>query len=236
MAGIYNTARRKLARSWPSFGISAISLTNPAELTVDPPFESTEVPNSTTVTLKGFTEPAIAVGTFALTQTSSTKFTVPVDATGAAAFDGNVNDSRAVPIDLTDAELIANGNVIRLLDDTIKLALVSSSYTPDADADEYWSAASANVIGTPVALTGRDLVPGAASTAGTLDADDVTFSSVTAGSTVDKLVLYKDTGTATTSPLIAFWESGDVTGLPLATNNGDITIQWAAATPFIFRL
>jgi hypothetical protein len=46
---------------------------------------------------------------------------------------------------------------------------------------------------------------------------------VTSGATAVGVVLYKDTGTPTTSPLLAYY---DITDTP--TNGGDITIAWAA--------
>jgi hypothetical protein len=84
------------------------------------------------------------------------------------------------------------------------------------------------VIGTPQTLTSPTV------TAGVFDAADVTFTAVTAGSTCEGVVIYKDTGVAGTSPLIAYIDT--ITGFPLATNGGDITVQWDAGTYKIFSL
>jgi hypothetical protein len=101
--------------------------------------------------------------------------------------------------------------------DTIKVALVTSAYTPNA-SHQFFSSVT-GVVGTPQTLTSPTVA------AGVFDANDVTFTAVPGGSTVVGLVLYKDTGSAATSPLIAFIDSV-ASGLPVATNGGDIVISW----------
>lgn len=65
------------------------------------------------------------------------------------------------------------------------------------------------------------------------DADDVTFSSVT-GDQFEAYIVYKHTGTESTSALIYFADTG-VTGLPLTPNGGNIIMQFHA-TNKIFSL
>jgi len=77
------------------------------------------------------------------------------------------------------------------------------------------------------ALTGKTVAAGVA------DADDVTFSSVT-GDQSEAIVIYKHTGTESTSRLIAYIDSA--TGLPVTPNGGDITVQWDSAASKIFKL
>ena len=69
--------------------------------------------------------------------------------------------------------------------------------------------------------------------AGVADAADTTFTSVS-GDTVEAIVLYKDTGDAATSPLIAYIDTA--TGLPLTPNGGDVTITWDNGANKIFKL
>ena len=69
--------------------------------------------------------------------------------------------------------------------------------------------------------------------AGVADAADVTFAEVT-GDPSEALVIYKHTGTESTSRLIAYIDSA--TGLPVTPNGGDITIQWDSAASKIFKL
>lgn len=119
---------------------------------------------------------------------------------------------------------------------TIKVALVLSTYTPNLATNEFYDNGggavngnvSARVVGTPQTLATKTV------TAGVADADDVTFTTVAGGSTVGFIAIYRDTGTPTTSPLIALIDTA--TGLPLTTNGGDITIQWDNGSNKIFKL
>lgn len=65
---------------------------------------------------------------------------------------------------------------------------------------------------------------------GVFDAADVTFTAVT-GTSIEAIVVYNDTGTAATSNLIAYFDTG-VTGLPVTPNGGDITIVWSGSGIF----
>lgn len=111
---------------------------------------------------------------------------------------------------------------------TLKAALVKSTYVQNLSTDEFFTAISAYVVGTPQAL-------GSVTTAGgKLDASDPTFTAVAAGDTIGSIVLYMDTGVAGTSWLFAYIDT--VTGFPLATNGGDITPQWDNGTYKILSL
>lgn len=110
--------------------------------------------------------------------------------------------------------------------DTIKVALVSATYTPSA-AHQFFSSVT-GVVGTPQTLTTPSVAGGA------FDAADVTFTAVT-GAQVVGLVIYKDTGVAGTSPLVAFIDSV-ASGLPVTPNGGNISIAWDNGTNKIFRL
>jgi len=118
-----------------------------------------------------------------------------------------------------------DGNLVPATD-TIKVALVTSAYTPNLATDQFYSGISSNVIGTPQALASKT------TTAGTLKAANITFSAVAGGSTASYLAIYKDTGVAGTSPLLALFDT--VAGFPFSTNGGDIVISWNASG--IFRL
>lgn len=111
---------------------------------------------------------------------------------------------------------------------TIKAALVSTAYAANLTTHEYYSDISAYVLGTPVVLTSKVI------TLGVFDAADTTFTAVASGSTAKAVVLYKDTGVAGTSPLLVYDDT--ITGFPLATNGGDITIAWDNGAYKIFSL
>jgi hypothetical protein len=109
--------------------------------------------------------------------------------------------------------------------DTIKVALVGAGYSANMATDQWYSAVSANVIGVPVQLTSPT------ASAGVCNAANVTFAAIATGSTVTQIVIYKDTGTAGTSQLIA---REDVTSTP--TNGGTISITWDTGSNKIFKL
>jgi hypothetical protein len=71
-------------------------------------------------------------------------------------------------------------------------------------------------------------------TSGVADAADVTFTAVT-GASVEAIILYKHTGTDSTSRLIAYIDTAS-SGLPVTPNGGDITIQWDNGANKIFKL
>jgi len=114
-------------------------------------------------------------------------------------------------------------------------SLISSSYTYHT-AHEFYSGAAAAAPPLYRDLPGAHIVGtagvlGSVTCAiGTLDASDVTFSSVAAGSTVNHLVVWQ-TGTAGVRDfLLAHFDTGSGgTGININTNGGDITIQWNAS-------
>ncbi len=117
---------------------------------------------------------------------------------------------------------------INFVSDTIKVALVKNTYPQNLTTDDFYDDISAYVIGTPQTLAAKSVA------LGVFDAGDVTYTAVTAGDTLEGVVIYKDTGVAGTSALIAYIDT--ITGFPLATNGGDITIQWDNGAYKIFSL
>jgi hypothetical protein len=111
--------------------------------------------------------------------------------------------------------------------DTMKVVLLDSTYTVNLATHTMLSNLTGTVA-TSSALTGQT------STSGIAEASNVTFSTVASGSTVQYMAIYKDTGTASTSPLIAFIDTA--TGLPVLTNGGNITIAWDTGANKIFKL
>ena len=127
---------------------------------------------------------------------------------------------------------------IDLAANTIKAMLVSSTYTPDKD-DQFIDAGGASdavdarLSGTTdQTLANKVIGKDTTNDFSYFDADDVVFTAVTTGQTAVGVVIYKDTGTPTTSKLIAYL---DITDTP--TNGGDITINFATpANGGIFKL
>lgn len=112
--------------------------------------------------------------------------------------------------------------------DTIKIALVTSSYTPDADAHDFWDDVSANEVGA----SGTYSAGGATLTVtvsqdntddeGVFDATDVSFTS--ASITARYAVVYKSTGVSSTSPLICLIDFGS----NQTSSGGTFAITFAA--------
>lgn len=113
--------------------------------------------------------------------------------------------------------------------DTIKVALINlaTDYTYSA-AHQYLSSVT-TYSGTTDQTLGSKTV-----TSGVFDAADSTFTSVaiSGSKTVAALVVYKDTGSAATSPLIAY-----IDGFSAVTpNGGNITVAWDNGAAKIFAL
>jgi len=113
--------------------------------------------------------------------------------------------------------------------DNIKVVLVDTAdYTVDLVNHDFLDDVAA---GGRVATSGN--LASKTTVAGVADAADVVLSTVT-GDPSEALVIYKDTGTASTSNLIAYIDTA--TGLPVTPNGGDITITWDSGSNKIFKL
>jgi hypothetical protein len=112
--------------------------------------------------------------------------------------------------------------------DTIKVALLTSSYTPDQDAHDYLNDVSTyEVSGTGYTAGGNTLASktatyDSATNVIILDAADTTWASSTI--TARYAVIYDSTGTASTSALIGYVDFGS----DQASTNGNFTITWDA--------
>ena len=94
---------------------------------------------------------------------------------------------------------------IDLTTDTIKVALVTSSYT-FSSAHDFFDDITNEVAGTGYTAGGETITTPTVTT-GTFDAADTQWSSLT--TTAAGAVVYKDTGVSSTSPLIAFIAFGE---------------------------
>lgn len=130
------------------------------------------------------------------------------------------------------ADVIYNSFKAKIMDgsidldtDTIKVALVTSSYTPDQDTHDFFDDVTNEVTGTGYTAGGASLASKVVSqdntdNEGVFDAADVTWASSTI--TARGAVVYKSTGTASTSPLICYLDFGS----DQSSSAGDFTIQW----------
>lgn len=109
--------------------------------------------------------------------------------------------------------------------DTIKVALTTSSYTPDIDTHSFFDDITNEVSGTGYTTGGATLSTSAPTqddtdNEGVADATDLTWSSSTI--TARYAIIYKSTGTASTSPLICYVDLGGDT----TSASGNFTLSW----------
>lgn len=112
--------------------------------------------------------------------------------------------------------------------DTIKVMLVTSSYVPNFDTHNFADDITNEVVGTGYTAGGATIA-GVLITLDTVndrvdtDATDTSWTSSTI--TARGAVIYKSTGTASTSPLFAYLDFGS----DQISSAGTLTIQWNAA-------
>jgi hypothetical protein len=106
---------------------------------------------------------------------------------------------------------------------TVKAALVDTSTYTYSAAHEFLSSLT-GVVGTAQTIGTKTY------TDGVFDGDNLTYTAVS-GASAEAIVIYIDTGTAGTSRLVAYLDSG-FTGLPVTPSGGDITVTWNASGIF----
>lgn len=120
---------------------------------------------------------------------------------------------------------LASGD-IDWANDTIKIMLCTSSYTPNKNTHEFKSDVTNEVTGTGYTAGGKTLANASNSQSNlvtTLDADDVQWASSTI--TARYAVIYKDTGVAGTSPLIGYVDLES----DQSSSNGNFNVNWNAS-------
>lgn len=124
-----------------------------------------------------------------------------------------------------------SGTPIDFDSDTLKVMLVTSSYTPDA-AHDFRNDVTNEVTGTGYTTGGAALTSPTLTLVGddyVFDAADVTWPSSTI--TARGAVLYKDVGTAATDPLIAYFDFGG----NITSTAGTFTLAWNASGILAFE-
>ena len=106
---------------------------------------------------------------------------------------------------------------------TVKVALVDTGVYTYSAAHEFLTSLT-GVVGTAQTVGSKTF------TDGVFDGADVTYTAVT-GNSAEALVFYIDTGTAATSRLVSYIDSG-FSGLPVTPNGGDITLSFNASGIF----
>lgn len=107
--------------------------------------------------------------------------------------------------------VLSSGGGVDWASDTIKIALVTSSYTPNQDSHDFFDDVTNEVTGTGYTAGGATL--GSKTKTQDNATDRIVFDAADAAWTTSTItaraaVIYKDTGTASTSPLIGYIDFG----------------------------
>jgi hypothetical protein len=116
---------------------------------------------------------------------------------------------------------------IDLDSDTIRVALVTSTYVPDQDAHEFFSDITNEVVGAGYTADGAEITTKTvtqddANDQGVFNGDDVAWAASTI--TARAGIIYKDTGNPATAPLIRYVDFGE----DKTTTGTTFTITWNA--------
>ena len=129
----------------------------------------------------------------------------------------------------------AHAQAIDLVGDTIKVALMTSSYTfdPSTAVHQYWSEVVIDEINSSVtnyttggaALASKAITADDVSDRAEFDADPQVFTNIGNGTNdaFTQIIIYKDSGTPSSSPLIAHAITPTTT-----TTGSTITLEWDA--------
>ena len=127
-----------------------------------------------------------------------------------------------------DGKMKILDGTIDLDSDTIKVSLHTSTYSPDRDAHTFFSDLSNELAGSGGytagggALASKTVSADDTNDRGVFDAADLTWSELTPSAAFRYGVIYKDTGTPSASPLIAYIDFG----ADQNPSGSDFTIQW----------
>lgn len=107
---------------------------------------------------------------------------------------------------------------IDLESDTIKVAFMDPSYTPNIDTHVYYSDISASIASgsTDQTLGSKAVTVDNTNDRAEFDAADISVPNETISGGTDMMIVYKDTGVAATSPLICYIEFAEGTLTPIS--------------------
>ncbi len=117
----------------------------------------------------------------------------------------------------------AGNHVIDVISNNIKWAIVTAGYT-FSTSDEFVTDLGANIVGRTANLGTKTL---GTVGAGVFDAADSVFTALT-GSVGTQLVMFKDSGSDATSPLMIQVDSAYYPGLPFTPTGTDVPLLFPA--------
>lgn len=125
---------------------------------------------------------------------------------------------------------MTGANTIDFDTDTFKVGLVTATYTPNVDTDAFWTVPVANELASGSGYTTGGVALGSPSVELVGASNLVDWKGAnptwtfTAAVEFRYAVVYKSTGTSSTSPLIFYVDAGETLKV-----NGAWTLEWAAA-------
>jgi len=155
------------------------------------------------------------------------------DLVSQVAVGGNANANGRFAVTVSDAntyslqDITTGANIAGSGAYTSGGLMVPLSLTSLDNVNDITAAARPAAGGTSANLSSKSV------TNGVFDAADVTLTGVTApsgGATCDAIMIYKDTGTESTSPIFLLLDQNGGTGLPVTPNGGDIAIAFSNGT------
>lgn len=125
-------------------------------------------------------------------------------------------------------EKMANGE-IDWIDDDIRLVLLDDTYTYNV-AHEFHDDLT-GILATSGNFAGKTNV------GGVLDANNVTLASVASGDDIERVVVYKWSGSSATSPLLLYFDrTGSSLPFVIATDDNDVIVRWSDGTNKIVKI
>lgn len=107
---------------------------------------------------------------------------------------------------------------VDLTSGTIKATIIDADDHAYSATDQFFDDITSGAIISTATLSNPSV------TGKVFDADDTTFSNVT-GDQAETIIIWKDTGTPSTSRLVLWLDTG-ITGLPVTPGGGDILVAW----------
>jgi len=104
-------------------------------------------------------------------------------------------------------------------------ALVKDTYTYSA-AHEFYTGSNSFCPAAHAVVSAS--LTSVTITTGTLDAANLVYSSVAAGSTITHIIIFQSGSAGVNDYLIAHYDTGSEGGVSIVTNGGDIAINWNA--------
>lgn len=115
--------------------------------------------------------------------------------------------------------------------DEFRVLLLDATYVFDAAHDNLDDVLAGSRVAVSGALVSKTITDGIA------DAADVTLVALPAGDTITQVWVYRHTGVEATSKLVAYYDTrGDGAAISVATNGGDVIVEWSSTTNRMFKL